>query len=184
MRRTRASAGITFDAVEERRAGDDPGDTRADAGIEIPATLARLTIELHRGVNVGRRDDAPIRAAREVRQNFGRAGRYVGAASRLADENLLAARRRADAGDLVRTFDHHRFQPGQAGDQMDFLAVATRGLPDVLAFERPLAPRVADFVLARRHADFFGHRASMIVRASFMSRAWTSLSFRPPICVE
>jgi hypothetical protein len=32
----------------------------------------------------------------------------------------------------MRAFDHHRFQPWQARNQMHFLAVAAGRLPDVL----------------------------------------------------
>ena len=46
VRRARPDAGrIAFDAIQERRARQDPRDAGADAGVEVAAVLPRLLVE-------------------------------------------------------------------------------------------------------------------------------------------
>src|SRR4051812_21037743 len=117
MRTSRNGPGrIALDPVEERWTGEDSGQRRPDAGVEITAILPRLPVERHRSIDVGRRYWPTECAARERIDDPRRARLFIparyrprrrafghGLSSRGArrgagptDEDARAARRGAD----------------------------------------------------------------------------------------
>src|SRR6185503_2491180 len=130
------------------RAGENAREPGSNAGVEVAFRVARLLVELHRRRDVLGVHRPAICAAREVGENPLRTGRFIRGRSRPADEHLVAARGRADAFHVVRSFDSDGLETREPANHVDFLAVALRGLPDVLALSRPLAPGEANVVRA------------------------------------
>ncbi len=144
------SAGSYSDAVQERRAHENAGDTGFDTGLEVSLFLARLSEELERRREILGIDGAAKRALRERREDPFGARRLVGLRLRLADENPLAARSRAHAGRVVRPYDARGLESRQTRRIVGFLRGAQRRLPNVLLDGRTLDPGEADFVRAPR----------------------------------
>src|SRR5688572_5944359 len=90
MRSARLYAcGILFDAIEERRAGENSRQPGANAGVEVALGVARLRVELHRRRDVFGVYRPAIRAARQVGEDPLRTGRFIRGRSRPADEYLV-----------------------------------------------------------------------------------------------
>src|SRR4030095_239056 len=83
---------ILFDAIEERRAGENARESGSNASVEVTLRVARLLVELHRRRDVLGIHRPAIRAAREVGEDLLRTGRFIRGRSPPADEHLVAGR--------------------------------------------------------------------------------------------
>src|SRR5690606_4142457 len=93
--------------IQEVRAREDRAQRVAHAGLEAAFPEAPF-VERHQAVEVLIRHRAAERALGQIRDDVERAAPLLAGLARLADENLLAARRPAETGDRQRTADLQR----------------------------------------------------------------------------
>ena len=94
-------------------------------------------------------DGTAKRAARQRRDDLSRTSGLIGRRLRMANENAIAARRVADAGDIVGAFDDSELEPRHARWIVNLERRAQSRLPGILLGRGSLAPREGHLVRTR-----------------------------------
>src|SRR5690606_30938788 len=90
------------------RAHEEPRQRVLDPDLEAAEFVAAELVELEELVDLGGRRGMPVCARREPRQDLPRASRFLGAAVRMANEDLAPARRIAGTFRIERSRDRQR----------------------------------------------------------------------------